>query len=271
MSGTSSTVGWRSTGGTRVSARRSPQSRSQGAVVAAGFSGKVVAADAFAQGSEGEVPGADFTIQGQRREVAEDCRRVVAEVLEQHGRLDSSAQRTAYGGQDVMKMTERGVEPGHRVNSRERSHVSGGLAPTGSSEHRPGSSKSRRSSRTPATSARPTTPRPSGARPDKSLAKGGSLPAQEVGQVDTSRAHGQCGEHGRHTTPDGAAHPESIGTASTSRSPHRFGSEEIARVVHFLAADAACTSPDRRGASMAGWTCSRSGHDSRGNGDEPPQ
>jgi NAD(P)-dependent dehydrogenase (short-subunit alcohol dehydrogenase family) len=78
------------TGGTRgIGAAICRSLASQGAAVAAGFSRNVEAAEGFRAGFVDEFgPGAVITTHSGNVGVADDCRRVVAEVLEQHGRID---------------------------------------------------------------------------------------------------------------------------------------------------------------------------------------
>ena len=76
------------TGGTRgIGAAISEELASQGATVAAGFSGNVERADQFTQDFADRF---STSVSTHRGNVAspDDCRRVVNEVLEQHGRLD---------------------------------------------------------------------------------------------------------------------------------------------------------------------------------------
>jgi NAD(P)-dependent dehydrogenase (short-subunit alcohol dehydrogenase family) len=76
------------TGGTRgIGAAISEELGSRGATVAAGFSGNVERAKQFAQDFEARF---STPVSTHRGNVAnpDDCRRVVNEVLEQHGRLD---------------------------------------------------------------------------------------------------------------------------------------------------------------------------------------
>ncbi len=76
------------TGGTRgIGAAISEELASQGAIVAAGFSGNVERAAQFAQDFADRFA---IPVSTHRGNVAspDDCRRVVNEVLEQHGRLD---------------------------------------------------------------------------------------------------------------------------------------------------------------------------------------
>jgi NAD(P)-dependent dehydrogenase (short-subunit alcohol dehydrogenase family) len=76
------------TGGTRgIGAAISEKLAAHGATIAAGFSGNVERADQFAQEFAARFP---TPVSTHRGNVAspDDCRRVVNEVLEQHGRLD---------------------------------------------------------------------------------------------------------------------------------------------------------------------------------------
>ena len=77
------------TGGTRgIGAAICRSMASQGADVAAGFSGNQEAAERFAQEFSETFP--DRTVSVHKGDIgsADDCRRCVAEVIEQHGRLD---------------------------------------------------------------------------------------------------------------------------------------------------------------------------------------
>jgi NAD(P)-dependent dehydrogenase (short-subunit alcohol dehydrogenase family) len=78
------------TGGTRgIGAAICLSLASQGATIAAGYSRNVDAATAFCQEFAAELgPDAVITTHSGNVGVADDCRRVVAEVLEQHGRID---------------------------------------------------------------------------------------------------------------------------------------------------------------------------------------
>jgi NAD(P)-dependent dehydrogenase (short-subunit alcohol dehydrogenase family) len=78
------------TGGTRgIGAAICRSLASQGAAVAAGYSGRTEAAEQFLEGFEKDFAGeAKATVHKGNVSHPEDCRRVIAEVLEQHGRLD---------------------------------------------------------------------------------------------------------------------------------------------------------------------------------------
>ncbi len=77
------------TGGTRgIGAAICRSLASQGATVAAGFSGNVEAASNFVAEVQREAPGSGVTVHRGNIGHADDCRRVVAEVLDHHGRLD---------------------------------------------------------------------------------------------------------------------------------------------------------------------------------------
>ena len=76
------------TGGTRgIGAAICSSLAAQGASIAAGFSGNVGKAEAFMADFQGRFDTAVTIHQGNVAS-ADDCRRVVAEVIEQHGRLD---------------------------------------------------------------------------------------------------------------------------------------------------------------------------------------
>ena len=76
------------TGGTRgIGAAISEKLAAHGATLAAGFSGNVERADQFAQQFAARFSAPVSTHRGNVAS-PDDCRRVVNEVLEQHGRLD---------------------------------------------------------------------------------------------------------------------------------------------------------------------------------------
>src|SRR3979411_1171183 len=76
------------TGGTRgIGAAISSSLASQGATVAAGFSGNLARADQFKKQFSAQFHTPVSVHQGNVAS-GDDCRRVVAEVIDQHGRLD---------------------------------------------------------------------------------------------------------------------------------------------------------------------------------------
>ena len=77
------------TGGTRgIGAAICRSLASQGADVAAGYSGNQPAADAFAADFASAFPDRRVTVHRGDIGSADDCRRCIAEVIDQHGRLD---------------------------------------------------------------------------------------------------------------------------------------------------------------------------------------
>ncbi|HRW17596.1 MAG TPA: 3-oxoacyl-ACP reductase FabG [Dermatophilaceae bacterium] len=77
------------TGGTRgIGAAISRALAAQGATVAAAYSGNTEAAEAFQRDFAEEQPDGTLSVHRGDVGVGEDCRRIVAEVIEQHGRLD---------------------------------------------------------------------------------------------------------------------------------------------------------------------------------------
>jgi NAD(P)-dependent dehydrogenase (short-subunit alcohol dehydrogenase family) len=77
------------TGGTRgIGAAISTSLASQGADIAAGYAGNVTSAEAFRDRFATDFAGQTMTVHQGNISSPEDCRRVVAEVIEQHGRLD---------------------------------------------------------------------------------------------------------------------------------------------------------------------------------------
>ena len=77
------------TGGTRgIGAAICRSLAAQGAEVAAGYSGNQEAAEKFAQTFTDTFPGREVTVHRGDIGSADDCRRCVTEVIDQHGRLD---------------------------------------------------------------------------------------------------------------------------------------------------------------------------------------
>jgi len=96
------------TGGTRgIGAAICRSLASQGAEVAAGYSGNQEAAEAFSKAMGESYPDSRVTVHRGDIGSPDDCRRTVAEVIEQHGRLDilvNNAGITA--DRTIMKMTD---------------------------------------------------------------------------------------------------------------------------------------------------------------------
>jgi acetoacetyl-CoA reductase/3-oxoacyl-[acyl-carrier protein] reductase len=96
------------TGGTRgIGAAICRSLAAQGADVAAGYSGNQERAEMFAQDFAGAYPESRMSVHRGDIASPEDCRRTVAEVIEQHGRLDilvNNAGITA--DRTVLKMTD---------------------------------------------------------------------------------------------------------------------------------------------------------------------
>ena len=96
------------TGGTRgIGAAICLSLAAQGADVAAGYSGNTQAAEQFAKDFAASFPDRKLTVHRGDISSAEDCRRCVAEVVEQHGRLDilvNNAGITA--DRSVLKMSD---------------------------------------------------------------------------------------------------------------------------------------------------------------------
>ena len=95
------------TGGTRgIGAAISRSLGSQHATVAAGYGRNVESADAFADAYEAQL-GARPSLHGGNVGSAEDCRRTVAEVIERHGRLDILVNNAGITiDRTVAKMTD---------------------------------------------------------------------------------------------------------------------------------------------------------------------
>lgn len=77
------------TGGTRgIGAAISEDLAAAGAIVAAGYGGNSERAEAFKTELDAKYPGAKLSLHQGNIGVAEDCRRVVQEVVDTHGRID---------------------------------------------------------------------------------------------------------------------------------------------------------------------------------------
>jgi NAD(P)-dependent dehydrogenase (short-subunit alcohol dehydrogenase family) len=96
------------TGGTRgIGAAICRSMAAQGADVAAGYSGNTERAEMFAQDFAGAYPDSKMSVH--RGDIAdpEDCRRTVAEVIERHGRLDILVNNAGITvDRTVLKMTD---------------------------------------------------------------------------------------------------------------------------------------------------------------------
>ena len=96
------------TGGTRgIGAAICRSFAQQGANVAAGYSGNQQRAEMFVQDFSGAYPDAQVSVHRGDIASPDDCRRTIAEVIEQHGRLDilvNNAGITA--DRTVLKMTD---------------------------------------------------------------------------------------------------------------------------------------------------------------------
>ena len=98
------------TGGTRgIGAAISRSLARQGAAIAAGYAGNVVKAEAFAADfrSRHADDGVKVTLHQGNVGSGDDCRRAIAEVIEQHGRLDILVNNAGITiDKTVAKMTD---------------------------------------------------------------------------------------------------------------------------------------------------------------------
>jgi NAD(P)-dependent dehydrogenase (short-subunit alcohol dehydrogenase family) len=96
------------TGGTRgIGAAISRSLAAQGAEIAAGYSGNEQAAEAFARDFSGNFPDRPVTVHRGDISSADDCRRTIAEVIDQHGRLDILINNAGITvDRTVLKMTD---------------------------------------------------------------------------------------------------------------------------------------------------------------------
>jgi acetoacetyl-CoA reductase/3-oxoacyl-[acyl-carrier protein] reductase len=96
------------TGGTRgIGAAISRSLASQGAAIGAGYSGNQEAAEGFAAEFTEAFPGRQVSVHRGDIGSADDCRRCVAEVIDQHGRLDILVNNAGITvDRTVLKMTD---------------------------------------------------------------------------------------------------------------------------------------------------------------------
>jgi NAD(P)-dependent dehydrogenase (short-subunit alcohol dehydrogenase family) len=96
------------TGGTRgIGAAICRSLAAQGAVVAAGYSGNTERAEMFVQDFAGAYPESQASVHRGDIASPEDCRRTVAEVIERHGRLDILVNNAGITvDRTVLKMTD---------------------------------------------------------------------------------------------------------------------------------------------------------------------
>jgi NAD(P)-dependent dehydrogenase (short-subunit alcohol dehydrogenase family) len=232
------------TGGTRgIGAAICRSLASQGATVGAGYSGNDEAAARFREGFERDFPGQAFSVHKGDISSGEDCRRTVQEVIDQHGRLDilvNNAGITADRG--VLKMTDDDWQRVMNVNLSgafylsqaalrhmlERgsgriiniSSVIGEIGNIGQSNY--AAAKSGLFGLT------------------KTLAREAAFQLQRTGKLDGLGVTVNTVTPGFIETEMMATVPEKVRDAIRTRIPlARLGQpEEVARVVHFLAADA---------------------------------
>jgi acetoacetyl-CoA reductase/3-oxoacyl-[acyl-carrier protein] reductase len=232
------------TGGTRgIGAAICRSLASQGAAVAAGYSGNDEAAAGFRESFQQEFPEQGFSVHKGDISSGDDCRRTVQEVIEQHGRLDilvNNAGITADRG--VLKMTDEDWNRVIDVNLSgafylsqaalrhmlERgsgriiniSSVIGEMGNIGQSNY--ASAKSGLFGLT------------------KTLAREAAFQLQRAGKLDGLGVTVNTVTPGFIATEMVASVPEKVLESIRGRIPlARLGQpEEVARVVHFLAADA---------------------------------
>ena len=96
------------TGGTRgIGAAICRSFAQQGATVAAGYSGNQERAESFAQDFAGAYPETHVSVHRGDIASPDDCRRTIAEVIEQHGRLDILVNNAGITiDRTVLKMTD---------------------------------------------------------------------------------------------------------------------------------------------------------------------
>ncbi len=232
------------TGGTRgIGAAISRSLASQGAAVGAGYSGNDEAAARLREGFERDFPGQGFSVHKGDISSGDDCRRTVQEVIEQHGRLDilvNNAGITADRG--VLKMTDDDWQRVMNVNlsgafylsqaalrhmlergSGRIINISSVIGETGNiGQSNYAAAKSGLFGLT------------------KTLAREAAFQLQRAGKLDGLGVTVNTVTPGFIATEMVAAVPEKVLDTIRARIPlARLGQpEEVARVVHFLAADA---------------------------------
>ena len=232
------------TGGTRgIGAAISRSLASQGAAVGAGYSGNDEAAARLREGFERDFPGQGFSVHKGDISSGDDCRRTVQEVIDQHGRLDilvNNAGITA--DRSVLKMTDDDWQRVMNVNlsgafylsqaamrhmlergSGRIINISSVIGETGNiGQSNYAAAKSGLFGLT------------------KTLAREAAFQLQRAGKLDGLGVTVNTVTPGFIATEMVAAVPEKVLDTIRARIPlARLGQpEEVARVVHFLAADA---------------------------------
>ncbi len=232
------------TGGTRgIGAAISRSLASQGAAVGAGYSGNDEAAARFREGFERDFPGQGFSVHKGDISSGEDCRRTVQEVIEQHGRLDILVNNAGITvDRSVLKMTDDDWQRVMNVNlsgafylsqaalrhmlergSGRIINISSVIGETGNiGQSNYAAAKSGLFGLT------------------KTLAREAAFQLQRAGKLDGLGVTVNTVTPGFIATEMVAAVPEKVLDTIRARIPlARLGQpEEVARVVHFLAADA---------------------------------
>ncbi len=232
------------TGGTRgIGAAISRSLASQGAAVGAGYSGNDEAAARLREGFERDFPGRGFSVHKGDISSGEDCRRTVQEVIEQHGRLDILVNNAGITvDRSVLKMTDDDWQRVMNVNlsgafylsqaalrhmlergSGRIINISSVIGETGNiGQSNYAAAKSGLFGLT------------------KTLAREAAFQLQRAGKLDGLGVTVNTVTPGFIATEMVAAVPEKVLDTIRARIPlARLGQpEEVARVVHFLAADA---------------------------------
>jgi NAD(P)-dependent dehydrogenase (short-subunit alcohol dehydrogenase family) len=232
------------TGGTRgIGAAISRSLASQGAAVGAGYSGNDEAAARLREGFERDFPGQGFSVHKGDISSGEDCRRTVQEVIEQHGRLDILVNNAGISvDRSVLKMTDDDWQRVMNVNlsgafylsqaalrhmlergSGRIINISSVIGETGNiGQSNYAAAKSGLFGLT------------------KTLAREAAFQLQRAGKLDGLGVTVNTVTPGFIATEMVAAVPEKVLDTIRARIPlARLGQpEEVARVVHFLAADA---------------------------------
>lgn len=234
------------TGGTRgIGAAISRSLATQGATVAAGYARNTSQADQFlADLNATGRNDVNYSVHKGDVASAEDCRRTIDEVIAEHGRIDILINNAGITiDRTVLKMEDDDWDKVISVNLSGAFYLAQAVFATCSSAVPAVSSTCRRSSARQATSARRTTPHPrqvSSASPrllprkPRSPGKAGLLTPDSIGVTVNTVTPGFVATEMVESIPE-----KVLGRITDSIPVKRLADpQEIARVVHFLAADA---------------------------------